>query len=85
MGITRRQLLAGSLTAGMLALLRPGGPFLLQIVHPDAWMVFAYGPLFLHHFRPQPERWVARLQAAGLQVVEQGTTPGSYYFLARKP
>lgn len=65
--------------------LRPGGAFLLEIVHPDAWMAFAYGPMFFHHFRPRPERWIARLRGAGLTVLEQGTRPGTLYFLARKP
>lgn len=64
--------------------LRPGGTFLLEVVRPDAWAALAYGPMFFHHFHPHPERWIARLQGAGLQVIEQGTRPGSLYFLARR-
>ena len=64
--------------------LRPGGTFLLEVVRPDAWAALAYGPMFFHHFHLHPERWIARLQGAGLQVIEQGTRSGSFYFLARR-
>jgi SAM-dependent methyltransferase len=69
--------------------LRPGGEILLEVIHIDAWVRFAY-PLphgHSHYFtHGQPvERWRSALTAAGFEVVEQGTRPALLYFLARKP
>ena len=67
--------------------LRPDGQFLLMVINPDLWIRVAY-PFFVHHGyfggRTDRERWRARLENAGLNVVEMGTTPGTLYLLARK-
>jgi len=68
--------------------LRPGGEFLLMVVNPDLWVRVAY-PFFVHHGyfggRTDHERWRSRLTAAGFEVLEMGTTPGTLHLLARKP
>lgn len=65
--------------------LKPGGEFLLMVLHKDFWMSFAFGPLFLHHRGPTQEMWADWLRRAGLQVIEQGRRPSTFYFVARKP
>ncbi len=66
--------------------LEPGGELLLMVVNPDLWIRFAY-PFFVHHGyfggRTDHQRWQSRLEAAGLEIVEMGTTPGTLYLLAR--
>lgn len=68
--------------------LRPDGQFLLMVINPDVWIRVAY-PFFPHHGyfggRTDHDRWRSDLETAGLEVVEQGTTPGTLYLLARKP
>jgi len=66
--------------------LRPGGQFLLEVMYPDAWMRFAWGPLVLHGTRGEPlrARWTRSLEGAGLEVVEVGTRPITLYLLAGK-
>ncbi len=64
--------------------LKPGGDFLMMVIAKDAWLQFTFGPLLLHSGTRSPERWNGLLQDAGFQVVEQGTRPGTLYFLARK-
>ena len=67
--------------------LRPGGQFLLMVVHPDIWIRIAY-PFFVHHGyfggRTDHDRWRSHLTGAGLEIVELGTTPGTLYLLAHK-
>jgi SAM-dependent methyltransferase len=65
--------------------LKPGGEFLLMVITKDFWLQFTFGPLLLHSGMRGPERWASLLQDAGFQMVEQGTRPGTLYFLARKP
>lgn len=65
--------------------LKPGGEFLLMVIAKDVWLGFAFGPLLLHSGTASLARWTGLLQDAGFQVVEQGTRPGTLYFLARKP
>lgn len=65
--------------------LKPGGEFLMMVITKDAWLRFSFGPLLLHHGTRSPARWTGLLQDAGFQIVEQGTRPGTLYFLARKP
>jgi SAM-dependent methyltransferase len=62
--------------------LRPRGEFLLAVVHADAWMKFAFPPM-LHH-GGSPGFWTRSLAAAGFDLFEQGTTPGSVHYLCRK-
>jgi SAM-dependent methyltransferase len=64
--------------------LRPGGEFLLAIVDVDWWM-FLVSPPIAHHPPADPARWRTMLGAAGFDMVEEGTTPGSRHFFARAP
>jgi ubiquinone/menaquinone biosynthesis C-methylase UbiE len=64
--------------------LKPGGEFLLMVVHKDAWMKALYGPLLEHGGTRSAERWVQFLNAAGFEVREQGAKPITLYFLAAK-
>ena len=67
--------------------LRMDGEFLLMVINPDVWIRFAY-PFFVHHGyfggRTNHERWRSRLEGAGFEIIEQGTTPGTLYLLAKK-
>jgi SAM-dependent methyltransferase len=67
--------------------LRPGGEFLLEVMYPDSWMKFAWGPMLLHGASAARMRaaWPARLEAAGFKVVEVGTAPITLYLRAVKP
>jgi SAM-dependent methyltransferase len=67
--------------------LKPGGDFLLGIVNQDFWvrltMPIPHFGLAAH--RPQdPVKWRSRLQDAGFSVVEEGTSPATLYWVARK-
>lgn len=67
--------------------LRPNGELLLMVINPDLWVRVALPFLHGHGYfggPAFPERWRARLAAAGLRVVEEGTQPATLYFLARK-
>ena len=64
--------------------LKPGGEFLLVVLAKDAWVNFAWGPVFLHRGTREPARWAVLLQQAGFEIVEQGAHPATLYFLARK-
>jgi SAM-dependent methyltransferase len=63
--------------------LKPGGEFLLMIINVDWWALLTSPPM-AHHPRANPERWRAMLETAGFEIVEQGTTPMTLYFLTRK-
>ena len=67
--------------------LRPNGQFLLMVINPDIWIRIAY-PFFVHHgyfgSSADHQRWRSHLTNAGFEIVEQGTTPGTLYLLARK-
>lgn len=65
--------------------LKPGGDFLMMVITKDVWLRFTFGPLLMHSgFRSQAS-WRSLLEKAGLPVVEQGSVPATFYFLARKP
>ena len=68
--------------AEVARVLKPGGDFLLTIVNVDGWVWFASPPL-AHHPRANPQQWRTMLQAAGFEIIQEGTRPGSLYFLAR--
>jgi len=72
--------------AELARVLRPGGEFLLLVINQDRWVRTAL-PFLVHHGyfggRAYPDRWRAGLTAAGLTVVEEGTQPGTLYFLTR--
>jgi len=63
---------------------RPGGEFLLEVMYPDPWMRFAYGPVMMHGANPGRirARWPSMLEAAGFRVVEQGTAPATFFIRA---
>ena len=64
--------------------LKPRGEFLLMIVNAD-WLTRLASPHALgHHPRQDPARWRSVIEAAGFEMVEQGTRPATFYFLARK-
>jgi SAM-dependent methyltransferase len=65
--------------------LKPGGEFLMAVVERDFWGRFAFGPLLAHGGARSAGWWTAGMQAAGFQVLEQGTRPATLYVLARKP
>jgi SAM-dependent methyltransferase len=64
--------------------LKPGGEFLLEIVRVDLWSWLASPHAMAHHRTQNPEEWRSMLGAAGMDVLEQGTQPATWYFLARK-
>jgi len=66
--------------------LRPRGQILLQVMYPDGWMRFAWGPMLLHGANgPRLQaRWQSFLQQAGFDVVEEGREPASLYLLGVK-
>ena len=63
--------------------LRPGGEFLLLIVHVD-WTTWLVSPLLAHHPSQNPESWRALLQETGFNVEEEGLRFATLYFLAKK-
>jgi ubiquinone/menaquinone biosynthesis C-methylase UbiE len=68
-------------------ILRPGGQFLLMVVNIDCWIRVAFPVPHGHGYfssRQDPARWRHALSAAGLDVEEEGRTPGTLFFLARK-
>jgi SAM-dependent methyltransferase len=64
--------------------LKPRGEFLLMVVNVDHWAMFASPYALGHHPRADANRWRAMLEAAGFDIVEQGTQPAVLYFLTRK-
>jgi SAM-dependent methyltransferase len=73
--------------AEVARVLRPGGEFLLMIINVDAWIRLAYPLPHGHGYFSEAQnadRWRAALATAGLDVVEQGSDPGTLYFLARR-
>jgi ubiquinone/menaquinone biosynthesis C-methylase UbiE len=64
--------------------LKPKGEFLLMVLTKDAWLNYVWGPVLLHAAMRGPGRWLEQLDAAGFDVAERGTRPGTLYFLARK-
>jgi SAM-dependent methyltransferase len=65
---------------------KPGGEFLLEIMYPDGWMRFAYGPFMMHGANAAQirTRWPSMMEQAGFRVVEQGTAPASFFMRAVK-
>jgi SAM-dependent methyltransferase len=63
--------------------LKPGGEFLLMIVHVD-WKTWLISPLLAHHPPQDPERWRNVLRESGFTLEEEGTQFSTLYFLARK-
>jgi SAM-dependent methyltransferase len=66
--------------------LRPRGEFLLEVMYPDRWMRFVWGPIVLHGASGDrlKTRWTSLVQEAGFEVREDGTRPMTFYVLAIK-
>jgi len=65
--------------------MKPEGEFLLMIIKADNWMKVAFGPMLLHARGVPSDFWPKQLEAAHLTVVEEGTQPGTAYYVCRKP
>ncbi len=64
--------------------LKPGGDFLLMVVHKDGWMKLTFGPLVFHTGTRPAGWWADQLRQAGFEIREQGEPPATLYLLARK-
>jgi SAM-dependent methyltransferase len=67
--------------------IKPHGEFLLMLVNVDWWIRFVsllphHG--LAHHPKANAERWHGLLEQEGFEVLEEGTTPGTLYFVSRK-
>ena len=69
--------------AEVARVLKPGGEFLLMIIHVD-WKTWLVSPMLAHHPSQNPEPWRALLQEHGFAVQEEGTPFATLYFLAQK-
>jgi len=69
--------------AEVARVLKPGGEFLLMIIHVD-WKTWLVSPLLAHHPSQNPEPWRELLQTNGFTIEEEGTPLATLYFLARK-
>jgi SAM-dependent methyltransferase len=69
--------------AEVARVLKPGGEFLLMIVHVD-WKTWLVSPLLAHHPSQNPEPWRALLQEHGFAVQEEGTPFATLYVFAKK-
>ena len=63
--------------------LKPGGEFLLMIIHVD-WRTWLVSPLLAHHPSQNPEPWRALLTEHGFTLEEEGMPFATLYFLAKK-
>jgi ubiquinone/menaquinone biosynthesis C-methylase UbiE len=66
--------------------LKPDGQFLLEVMNPDWWMKFTWGPVVLHGASADRmrARWTGLVGQAGFRVQEVGTQPVTLYLLAVK-
>ena len=67
--------------------LRPGGQILIMNLNVDGWIRVALPALPGHGYFGRAQdtnRWRTALTDAGFAVVEQGTRPGTSYFLGQK-
>ena len=69
--------------AEVARVLKPHGEFLLSIVNVD-WLVQLFSPPLAHHPRQDPAPWRALLDKSGFALQEEGTKPGTLYFLSKK-
>lgn len=78
---------AGKAAAEVARILKPKGEFLFLTMNRDIWMRTAYPLFFAHTYYGQAtvvKRWREQFAKAGLEVVEEGTAPGTLYILCRK-
>jgi SAM-dependent methyltransferase len=67
--------------------LEPRGELLLINVNVDWWIRTAFPWMHGHGYFGRPQdagRWRSMIEAAGFEMVEQGTRPATMYFLARR-
>ena len=67
--------------------LRPGGQILIMNLNVDGWIRVALPTLPGHGYfgtEQDTNRWRTAITEAGFAVVEQGTRPGTIYFLGQK-
>jgi ubiquinone/menaquinone biosynthesis C-methylase UbiE len=67
--------------------LRPGGQILIMNVNVDGWVRVALPTPPGHGYfgsTQNVERWRMALAEAGFEVIDQGTQPGTIYFLGQK-
>lgn len=76
---------AGQALAEAHRVLKPGGEFLLMLVANDVWMKVAFGPILSHGGTRGPTWWHEQAVAAGFEVIEEGSRPGTMFFLLRRP
>jgi SAM-dependent methyltransferase len=69
--------------AEVARVLKPGGEFLLLIIHVD-WRTWLVSPPLAHHPSQNAEPWRALLRDHGFTVEEEGTPFTTLYLLARK-
>jgi SAM-dependent methyltransferase len=61
--------------------LRPGGQFLLMVVHDDWWTRLAFGPLLMHGNLPRADWWADAGREARFAIAGSGTRPGTLWLL----
>lgn len=64
--------------------LKPGGQFLLMVIAKDHWLMYTYGPVFMHAHMVAADFWPQKMRDAGFAILEQGTRPATKYLLASK-
>jgi SAM-dependent methyltransferase len=67
--------------------IRPGGQILIMNLAVDGWIRLALPSLPGHGYfgrEQSAERWRTDLAQAGFDTIEQGTQPGTVYFLAQR-
>ena len=69
--------------AEVARVLKPGGEFLLMVVHVD-WWTWLVSPMLAHHPSADPEPWRVLLKEHGFSLEEEGTPFSTLYFLAKK-
>ena len=69
--------------AEVARVLKPGGEFLLMIIHVD-WKTWLVSPMLAHHPSQNPEPWRTLLQENGFNLEEEGTRFTTLYFHAKK-
>ena len=69
--------------AEVARVLKPGGEFLLMIIHVD-WRTWLVSPMLAHHPSQHPEPWRALLRDSGFTLEGEGTPFTTLYFLAKK-
>jgi SAM-dependent methyltransferase len=69
--------------AEVARVLKPGGEFLLMVVHVD-WRTWLVSPMLAHHPSADPEPWRVLLREHGFALEEEGTPFTTLYFLAKK-